>query len=35
LVAIPGLLLSGVLSRKASALSRNLDEITIVLQNHI
>jgi biopolymer transport protein ExbB len=35
LVAIPGLLLSAVLSRRASALSRNLDEITIVLQNHI
>lgn len=35
LVAIPGLFLSAMLSRKAAALSRNLDEITLVLQNHV
>lgn len=35
LVAIPGLLLSATLARRSSALLRSLDEITVVLQNHI
>jgi biopolymer transport protein ExbB len=35
LIAIPGLLLSAWLSKQASALARNLEEITLVLQHHV
>jgi biopolymer transport protein ExbB len=35
LVAIPGLLLSAVLARKASSLGRSLDQITLVLEHHV
>jgi biopolymer transport protein ExbB len=35
LVAIPGLLLSALLARKASALGRSLDQITLVLEHHV
>jgi biopolymer transport protein ExbB len=35
LVAIPGLLLSAALAKKASSLMRNLDQITLVLEHHI